>query len=119
MKLISAVFVATLASLALSLPAAAQICEDGQVLKPGDACVIDVRWGHDHFVIAEIPSDGSGAIEISHAEGKCNVALFGPIEGILGPEEPPQRSTLPGEYHLFTRAITLAQENCRYQVTVD
>ena len=103
------------------LPCAAQAaCEDGQVLGPGDDCEVQVKWGYDHWVKAEFPQDGVSHIEFSHIEGKCNVSLFGPLEGaVLAPDQEPLRSTQPGEYHLFTRAMTIAQEACRYRIAVN
>ncbi len=100
----------------------AYACETGQVLKPGDSCELTVKWGTDHWVMAEFPKGGDNHIEISHLEGACQVALFGPIDtddAMLGPDLEPMRSAVPGEYHLFTRAIVVAQQTCRYRVAVN
>ncbi len=104
-----------------TLPRSAQAtCEDGQVLRPGEDCEIKVKWGYDHWVKAEFPQDGTSHIEFTHIEGKCNVSLFGPLDGaVLAPDQEPLRSTQPGEYHLFTRAMTVAQEACRYRIAVN
>jgi hypothetical protein len=81
--------------------------------------VVTVKWGHDHWVKGDFPENGGNSIEFRHVQGKCSVALFGPAEGLLSPDEPPVRSALPGEYHLFTRAITVAQETCQYRIAVE
>ncbi|MFQ5773166.1 MAG: hypothetical protein ACE5GS_01475 [Kiloniellaceae bacterium] len=104
---------------AYAAAAAAQACEDGQVLNPGESCIVTVKWGHDHTITGAFPANGENYIEFSHVEGQCNVALFGPAEGLLGPDQPPLKSAAPGEYHLFTRAITVAKQTCRYRVAVD
>jgi hypothetical protein len=103
-------------------PALAQECEDGQVLLPGERCEVTVKWGYDHWVKADFPNDGASVVVFRHLEGKCNVSLFGPEElenDVLGPDLEPTSSKIPGEYHLFTRAITVAKEACRYSVAVD
>ena len=53
------------------------------------------------------------------------MALFGPEgadfggeQAALGPESPLIETTVPGEYHIFTRAITVAQQECRFEVSV-
>lgn len=100
----------------------AQACEDGQVLRPGEGCEITVKWGYDHWIMADFPRSAGNAVEFSHLEGQCNVSLFGPEEldnDVIGPEQVRTRSTFPGEYHLFTRAITVAKEACRYRVAVN
>ena len=102
--------------------ALAQVCEDGQVLQPGDSCEVTVKWGYDHWIKAEFPDNAGKAVVFSHLEGKCNVSLFGPEEldnDVLTPDQEPTSSRVPGEYHLFTRAITVAKEACRYGVAVD
>jgi hypothetical protein len=120
MSLRTTAFVLVLLGLSAVAGAAHAACEDGQVLRPGEDCEVKVKWGYDHWVKAEFPQDGVSHIEFSHIEGKCNVSLFGPLEGaVLGPDQGPVRSTQPGEYHLFTRAMTIAQEACRYRITVD
>ena len=102
--------------------ALAQVCEDGQVLQPGDSCEVTVKWGYDHWIKADFPENGGNAVVFSHLEGNCNVSLFGPVEldnDLLMPDQEPTGSRIPGEYHLFTRAITVAKEACRYGVSVD
>ena len=54
-----------------------------------------------------------------HIKGDCNVSLFGPTNGLLSPDNPPILTVIPGEYHLFTRAISLAQQACRYRISVE
>ncbi|MEM7222486.1 MAG: hypothetical protein AAF495_05875 [Pseudomonadota bacterium] len=103
-------------------PALAVACEDGQVMTVGDSCEVDIKWGHDHWVMADIPQGEGKAIELRHLEGSCNVSLFGPLEiegAIIGPESPVIRRTVSGEYHLFTRAVTVAKEACRFRVAID
>ncbi len=113
-------FVLVLLGLAALTHGAWAACEDGQVLRPGEDCEVKVKWGYDHWVKAEFPQDGTSHIEFTHIEGKCNVSLFGPLEGaVLAPDREPLRSTQPGEYHLFTRAMTIAQESCRYRIAVN
>jgi len=99
-------------------PLAAQTCEDGELLTPGKSCDLAVKWGHDHWVRSDFAENKGNEIEFSHLEGDCKVSLFGPIEGLLTPGGEPVTSGLPGEYHLFTRAITLAQQDCIYRITV-
>ena len=97
-------------------------CEDGQVLAPGDSCEVTVKWGHDHWIKAELPAGGNNYVEFRHLEGGCKVSLFSPVEGEgteLGPEDAPARGTESGEYHLFTRAIVVAKQECRYRVSVN
>ena len=92
------------------------------MLKPGDSCEVTVKWGFDHWVKAEFSAEDGNSVEFSHLEGACQVALFGPVEVedvVLGPDQAPTRIIVPGEYHLFTRAIIVAQQACRYQVTVN
>ena len=114
------VYVVVLLGTLLVSGAAQAACEDGQVLKPGETCEITVKWGYDHWVRAEFPQDGKSHIAFSHIEGKCNVSLFGPLEDTtLNPDQAPTRSSQPGEYHLFTRAMTIAREACRYRIAVD
>lgn len=93
-------------------------CVDGLKLVPGDSCEIDVKWGYDHWVVGDFP-EGENTLSFEHVKGDCNVSLFGPAEGLLGPSNPPIRTVLPGEYHLFTRAISLAQQACRYRISVE
>lgn len=103
-------------------PLLAEGCADGQVLGPGDACEVVIKWGYDHWIRAEFPQDGSSQVVFRHLEGACNVALFGPLElddVVLGPDMAPTTSQQPGEYHLFTRAISVAQQTCRYRISVD
>ena len=103
-------------------PSLGQACEDGQVLQPGDSCEVTVKWGHDHWIKAEFPSNAGKAIVFRHLEGNCNVSLFGPEElenDLLTPDGDPTSSQIPGDYHLFTRAITVAKESCRYGIAVD
>lgn len=102
-----------------ALSQGAEACEDGQILAPGQACVVTVKWGHDHVVTADFAQNGSNAVRFEHVEGKCNVALFGPLEGQLSPEAADVESALPGDHHLLTRAITVANEACRYRVRVE
>lgn len=99
-------------------PAQAQTCEDGQVLAPGDSCELSVRWGHDHWVTGIFPGGGGNYIEFNHLEGDCSVALFGGIDTVLGPDQSQVRSSTPGDYHLFTRAMSVARQDCRYQIAV-
>jgi hypothetical protein len=101
---------------------AAYACESGQVLKPGESCDLTVKWGTDHVIMAEFPQDGDSHVEFSHLEGACRVSLFSPAEAeesTLAPDQEPTRSDQPGEYHLFTRAIVVAQQACRYRVAVN
>ena len=96
-------------------------CETGQVLKPGDSCDLTVKWGTDHWIVAEFPDNDLYQVEIAHQEGDCRVSLFAPIETeetILGPDQAVVRRTLEGEYHLFTRAIVVAQQTCRFRISV-
>ena len=104
------------------LPGLAQACEDGQAMSLGDSCEVDIKWGHDHWVLADIPQGQGKAIELRHLEGSCNVSLFGPLEiegAIIGPETPLIRRTVSGEYHLFTRAVTVAKEACRFRLAIE
>lgn len=97
-------------------------CETGQTLKPGDSCELTIKWGTDHWVAVEFPDSGSHHMEIEHLEGACRVSLFGPIETeetILGPDQKSVRRILEGEYHLFTRAIVVAQQTCRFRISVE
>ncbi|MCG8361049.1 MAG: hypothetical protein MI920_36290 [Kiloniellales bacterium] len=97
-------------------------CEDGQTLVPGESCDVTVKWGHDHWIKAELPEGGGHHVEFRHLEGGCKVSLFSPVEtegAELGPDEEPGRGTQSGEYHLFTRAIVVAKQACRYRVTVN
>jgi hypothetical protein len=97
-------------------------CDDGQVLRAGDRCEITIKWGYDHWVRAEFSEDGVSRVAFTHLEGDCNVALFGPVELeeiVLGPGQTPTELKLPGEYHLFTRAISVAQQTCRYAVSIE
>lgn len=106
----------------LLFPSIALACEDGQVLNVGDRCLVDIRWGHDHWVRADIPQGEGKGITFEHVEGSCNVSLFGPLEiegAILGPESPRIRRTVAGDYHLFTRAVTVAKEACRFEVKIE
>lgn len=102
--------------------ALAQACEDGQVLQPGDSCEVTVKWGHDHWIKADFPNGADKAVVFRHLEGNCNVSLFGPVElenDLLTPEQESTSSRVPGDYHLFTRAITVAKESCRYGISVN
>ena len=122
--MMSRIAVPMMAFLTVVLPQTllAQECEDGQVLKPGERCEVTVKWGHDHWVKAEFAKGDDNAVVFTHLEGNCNVSLFGPEaldNDLLGPDLGPASSELPGEYHLFTRAITVAKEACRYSVSVD
>ena len=120
MSLRTSAFVFVLVALLVEPGLARAACEDGQVLRPGEDCEIAIKWGYDHWVQAQFPQDGESYIEFSHVEGKCNVSLFGPVEGtVLAPDQAPIRVSQPGEYHLFTRAMTIAQEACRYRVAVN
>lgn len=115
---------AVLAVLALLLlgSTAALACEEGQVLKPGDSCDLTVQWGTDHWIVADFPGSDVHHVEIAHQEGDCRVSLFAPIETeetILGPDQAVVRRTLEGEYHLFTRAIVVAQQTCRFRISVE
>ena len=113
---------ALLVCLAPASARAAAPCEDGQGLNPGDRCEITVKWGYDHWVRAEFPEDGVSRVAFTHLEGDCNVALFGPVEleeVVLGPGQAPTEIKLPGEYHLFTRAISVAQQTCRYDIAIE
>jgi hypothetical protein len=122
MSIKNAGFLVALAALLLG-SSVAQACETGQVLKPGDSCDLTVKWGFDHWIKAEFPEGGGNQVEFSHLEGDCHVSLFGPIEAdeapLLGPDQEPFRVAFPGEYHLFTRAIVVAQQICRYRVAVN
>ena len=117
--------IARSAALGLGLalvPGFALACQDGQVLSLGDSCEVDIKWGHDHWVVADIPQGQGKAIELRHLEGSCNVSLFGPLEiegAILGPKTPVIRRTVSGEYHLFTRAVTVAKEACRFRIGIN
>ncbi|MDH3597481.1 MAG: hypothetical protein OEU09_21190 [Rhodospirillales bacterium] len=120
MPLKLSVFLAALLGMLMVAGAARAACEDGQVLKLGQTCEITIKWGYDHWVRAEFPDDGKSYIEFGHIEGKCNVSLFGPAEETtLTPDQAPTRSSQPGDYHLFTRAMTIAREACRYKIAVD
>jgi hypothetical protein len=102
--------------------AAAHGCEAGQVLRPGDSCELTVEWGTDHWIVAEFPDNDPYQVEIEHEEGDCRVSLFAPIETeetILGPDQAVVRRTLEGEYHLFTRAIVVTQQTCRFRISVE
>ncbi len=97
-------------------------CEDGQVLKPGESCEVTVKWGHDHWIKAELAEGGDSHVEFRHLEGGCTVSLFSPVEAEgteIGPDKEPARGTESGEYHLFTRAIVVAKQACRYRVSVN
>lgn len=97
-------------------------CEAGQVLRPGESCELTVKWGTDHWIVAEFPDNDPYQVEITHQEGDCRVSLFAPIETeetILGPEQTVVRRTLEGEYHLFTRAIVVTQQICRFRISVE
>lgn len=112
---------AALSSL-LPVPAFAQSCENGQTIQPGESCEVTIKWGYDHWIKADFPWGGTNAVVFSHLEGECNVALFGPVDlenDVLRPDGKPERIDVPGEYHLFTRAITIAKQTCRYRVSVD
>lgn len=115
-------FLAVFVGLVLGSTSMAYACKNGQVLKPGDSCDLTVKWGFDHWIKAEFPDDGGNNVEFSHLEGACQISLFGPPEvegGLLGPDQEPIRVSLPGEYHLFTRATIVAQQACRYRVAVN
>jgi hypothetical protein len=109
--------------LGLSLGAGnALACETGQVLQPGDSCDLTVKWGTDHWIVAEFPDGDAHRVEITHLEGGCQVHLYGPIETdevLLGPDQEPISRALEGEYHLFTRAIVVAREACRFRISVN
>lgn len=97
-------------------------CEPGQVLQPGDSCDLTVKWGTDHWIVANFPGSDVHHVEIAHQEGDCRVSLFAPIETeetILGPDQAVVRRALEGEYHLFTRAIVVAQQTCRFRISVE
>ena len=122
MKTRTAVPVILLVAALAPRSALAQACEDGQVLRPGDRCEVTVKWGHDHWIKADFPNGAGKAVVFRHLEGKCNVSLFGPEElenDLLTPDQGPTSSRVPGDYHLFTRAITVAKESCRYGISVD
>ena len=71
---------------------------------------------------AETTAERFDLVVFSHLEGNCNVSLFGPEDlenDLLMPGQEPTSSRVPGDYHLFTRAITVAKESCRYGVAVD
>ncbi|HMB76144.1 MAG TPA: hypothetical protein VKN76_07070 [Kiloniellaceae bacterium] len=93
-------------------------CVDGLEMVPGDSCEIDVKWGYDHWVVG-VFEQGEHTMSFEHVKGDCNVSLFGPTNGLLSPDNPPIRTVQPGEYHLFTRAISLAQQACRYRISVE
>ena len=101
---------------------AALACEAGQVLMPGESCELTVKWGTDHWIVAEFPDNNSYQVEIAQLEGECQVSLFAPIETeetILGPDQAVIRRALEGEYHLFTRAIVVTQQTCRFRISVE
>ena len=121
MTTLRATLAAALAFLLLGLNAAFG-CEAGQVLKPGESCDLTVQWGTDHWIVAEFPDNDPYQVEITHQEGDCRVSLFAPIEieeTILGPDQAVIRMSEQGEYHLFTRAIIVAQQTCRFRISVE
>lgn len=100
----------------------ARACEAGQVLQPGDSCDLTVKWGTDHWIEAKFPDCEPHRVEIAHQEGDCQVFLYGPIETdetMLGPGQEPTTRALEGEYHLFTRAIVVAKQTCRFRISVE
>ena len=108
--------------LALAAPngaGATETCNDGDVLSPGESCELQVKWGYDHWLVGAFAENSGSQVEFSHVSGDCSVSLFGPTEALLSPDSGPVRSSLPGEYHIFTRAITVAQQSCVYRVSVE
>ena len=113
-----AVLTTAVMSLVLLASGPALACVDGLKMEPGDSCEIDVKWGYDHWVVG-VFTQGEHTMSFEHVKGDCNVSLFGPTSGLLTPNDPPIRTVEPGEYHLFTRAISLAQQACRYRISVE
>ncbi len=111
-----------LAFLLAILPTWSLACEIGQVLEPGESCELTVQWGTDHWIEARFRDGQPRKVSIEHLEGDCQVSLFGPIETdevIIGSGQEPVSRALEGEYHLFTRAIVVARQTCRFRISVE
>jgi hypothetical protein len=101
-------------------------CTDGQVLEPGQSCVVSIVWGHDHWISAAFSAGAGHKVVFRHLEGDCNVALFGPEDAglsgddaMVGAARRSAESAVAGDYHLFTRALAAAQEACRFEISVN
>ena len=112
------ILILVIVSLTSVFASQAHACVNGLEMAAGDSCEIDIKWGYDHWVVGDF-TEGESTMTFEHLKGDCNVSLFGPANGLLSPDLPPILTVLPGEYHLYTRAMSLAKQACRYRISVD